>query len=85
MAPKEKTKDKRKVSRLSQRTRKKPVTQSIKAGLIFSVGRCASAFRRGRYSDRFGKGAAIFMAAVLEYISCEILELAGNLTEEHKK
>ena len=39
--------------------------------------------KKGRYSERYGRGAAIFMAAVLEYVTCEILELAGNAAEEH--
>ena len=39
--------------------------------------------RQGRYSDRYSKSAAVFIAAVLEYITCEILELAGNAAEEH--
>ena len=30
-------------------------------------------------------GAGIFTAAVLEYLTCEILELAGQACEEHKK
>ena len=42
-------------------------------------------FKRGRYSERVGKGAGIFTAAVLEYLVCEILELAGNACSEHKK
>ena len=32
-----------------------------------------------------GIGAGIFCAAVLEYLACKILELAGNITEDHRK
>ena len=62
-----------------------PRTQSSRAGLTFPVGRTSRYLKQGRYSERFGIGGAIFLAAVLEYLSVEILELAGNATHEHKK
>ena len=93
MAPKAKeTKETRKsgngvVKSTKTRGRKaggsKQVSGSSRAGLIFPVGRMGRYLKQGRYSERFGKGAAIFLAAVLEYITCEILELAGNAAEEH--
>ena len=58
---------------------------SNKAGLAFPVGRCARMFRQGRYAQQVGIGAGAFAAAVLEYLACEILELAGNAAEEAKK
>ena len=66
----------------STKLKKKAVSGSTKAGLIFPVGRTSRHLRQGRYCDRSGKGAAIFLAAVLEYLTCEILELAGNACEE---
>jgi len=59
------------------------VTQSSRAGLTFPVGRTSRYLKQGRYSERFGIGGAIFLAAVLEYLTVEILELAGNATHEH--
>ena len=64
---------------------KPSVTKSSRCDLIFPVGRCNSAIRRGRYASKVGVGGGIFMAAVLEYVTCEILELAGNACAEHKK
>ena len=66
-------------------TRAQPRTGSSKAGLIFPVGRSSRYIREGRYADQVGAGAGVFMAAVLEYITSEILELAGNACSEHKK
>ncbi|NWW96476.1 H2AX protein, partial [Rhynochetos jubatus] len=60
-------------------------TKSAKAGLHFPVGRIYRILKRGNYADRIGLGAAIYLAAVLEYLSAEILELAGNAARENKK
>ncbi|NXY76682.1 H2A1J protein, partial [Glareola pratincola] len=60
-------------------------TKSAKAGLQFPVGRVYRLLRMGNYADRISPGAAIYLAAVLEYLSAEILELAGNAARENKK
>jgi histone H2A len=48
------------------------------AGLQFPVGRIGSLLKRGKYAPRVGAGAPVFLAGVLEYLTAEILELAGN-------
>ncbi|XP_031253844.1 probable histone H2A.5 [Pistacia vera] len=65
--------------------RKKAVTKSIKAGLQFPVGRIARYLKKGRYAQRTGTGAPVYMAAVLEYLAAEVLELAGNAARDNKK
>ncbi|KAF4660233.1 histone h2a [Perkinsus olseni] len=60
-------------------------TRSAKAGLQFPVGRIARYMKHGRYAKRVGAGAPVYMAAVLEYLVAEILELAGNAARDHKK
>ncbi|NXA40965.1 H2A1 protein, partial [Eudromia elegans] len=59
--------------------------KSAKAGLQFPVGRVYRLLKRGSYAERIGPGAAIYLAAVLEYLSAEILELAGHAARENKK
>nr|XP_043635867.1 histone H2A [Erigeron canadensis] len=65
--------------------RKKAVTRSIKAGLQFPVGRIGRFLKKGRYAQRVGSGAPVYLAAVLEYLAAEVLELAGNAARDNKK
>ncbi|CAF1920872.1 hypothetical protein HID58_049501 [Brassica napus] len=65
--------------------RKKSVSKSVKAGLQFPVGRIARYLKKGRYAIRYGSGAPVYLAAVLEYLAAEVLELAGNAARDNKK
>jgi histone H2A len=65
--------------------RKKSVTRSVKAGLQFPVGRIGRFLKKGRYAQRVGSGAPVYLAAVLEYLAAEVLELAGNAAKDNKK
>ena len=63
----------------------KSTSRSAKAGLQFPVGRVARYLKKGGYSKRVGGGAPVYMAAVLEYLCAEVLELAGNAARDNKK
>jgi len=60
-------------------------SRSAKAGLAFPVGRVHRLLRKGNYAQRVGAGAPVYLAAVLEYLAAEILELAGNAARDNKK
>ena len=63
----------------------KTQSRSAKAGLQFPVGRIHRLLRKGNYAQRIGAGAPVYLAAVLEYLTAEILELAGNAARDNKK
>ncbi len=64
---------------------KKTQSRSSKAGLQFPVGRMSRFLKRGKYATRVGAGAPVYLAAILEYLTAEILELAGNAARDNKK
>ena len=64
---------------------KKAVSRTAKAGLQFPVGRMGRYLKQGRYAARVGAGAPVYLASVLEYLTAEILELAGNAARDNKK
>ncbi|GAU94246.1 hypothetical protein RvY_06057 [Ramazzottius varieornatus] len=63
----------------------KAKSRSSRAGLQFPVGRIHRMLRKGNYAERVGAGAPVYLAAVLEYLAAEVLELAGNAARDNKK
>ena len=63
----------------------KAKSQSPKEGSQFPVHKIRRFLQKGRYADRIGSGAPVYLQAVLEYLSAEILELAGNAARDNKK
>ena len=61
----------------------KSTTRSAKAGLQFPVGRVGRYLKKGKFATRVGAGAPVYLAAVLEYLCAEILELAGNAAKDN--
>ncbi|XP_051858143.1 uncharacterized protein LOC117563576 [Drosophila albomicans] len=69
----------------SGKVKGKAKSRSNRAGLQFPVGRIHRLLRKGNYAERVGAGAPVYLAAVMEYLAAEVLELAGNAARDNKK
>jgi histone H2A len=58
----------------------KAVSRSSKAGLQFPVGRIARYLKTGKYAERVGAGAPVYLSAVLEYLAAEVLNPIYSLS-----
>ncbi len=67
------------------KTKTKAKSRSSRAGLQFRVGRIYRILRKGNYANRVGAGPPIYLGAVMEYLTAEVLELAGNAARDNKK
>lgn len=80
------TEPKPEVKKIKRSAPTKPkVMRSQKAGLAFPVGRIDRKMRKANLGKRFTSGAPVFMAGVLEYLTAEVLELAGRAAADNKK
>ncbi|XP_041038592.1 histone H2AX-like [Carcharodon carcharias] len=65
--------------------RAKAKTCTSRAELQFPVVCIHQLLCKGHYVEWVGAGATVYLAAVLEYLMVEILELAGNAARDNKK
>ena len=63
-----------------------PSQRVVHHALDFSFQGCIHRLlRNGNYSERVGVKTPVFLVAVLEYWSAEVLDLAGNVVRNNKK
>jgi histone H3/H4 len=60
------------------------VARSTKAGLIIPISRVDTMIRQLCETKRVGAGAPIYLAAVMDYLATEVLDLTGNATRDDR-
>jgi len=74
-----------KAGKVSGKQKQKCTTRSARAGLQFPVGRIHRYLKTSTTQNgRVGATAAVYSAAILEYLTAEVLELAGNASKDLK-
>ncbi|XP_952101.1 histone H2A variant, putative [Theileria annulata] len=69
----------------SGKGKKTPMSRAARAGLQFPVGRVHRMLKSRVSADgRVGSTAAVYASAILEYLTAEVLELAGNASKDLK-
>ena len=60
-------------------------TMSSKAKLIFPVSRLKRYLREDRFATKISPKSCVYLAAVLEYLTAEILDISSEVATQHKK
>jgi histone H2A len=68
-----------------KKVKAKPISRSTRAGVLFPVSRFRRYLKGLLKKFRVGVGASVYLAAVIEYLTAEVLELAGNASRDNKK
>ena len=79
---KKETKKETKVMSETQKERKRPVRKQDKAAIEFPVGRIGRHLRKNSYFTRISEGASIYIAAALQHIINDILDLAVEVVND---
>ncbi|XP_007517981.2 histone H2A-Bbd type 1-like [Erinaceus europaeus] len=69
----------------SGRSRKQSLSRSSRAELQFPVSRVDRLLRESHSSHRLGSSTPVFLAGVLEFLTANILELAGKEARSHRR
>ncbi|KAF2076850.1 hypothetical protein CYY_001817 [Polysphondylium violaceum] len=64
---------------------KERLSRSSRANITFPVSRVERLLREGRYAPRVESTAPVYLAAILEYLVYEILELSHQICERNKR
>jgi histone H2A len=68
-----------------KKSTKKSAGSKKSSSLIFPAGRVGRLLRKGRYARRVSNGAAVFLAAALEFSVGELLELSSKTVAKGSK
>ena len=61
------------------------MSKAKRAHIEFSVSKMAKRLRNYSHARRLSSCAPVFLTAVLEYLTAEIIELAGNIAHDRRK
>lgn len=72
-------------TKIDPKKRSKAISKSLRSGLQFPVGRVHRHLKKqSSTSRRVAATSAVYSAAILEYLTAEVLELAGNASKDLK-